>query len=321
MCPSTPEPMLVLLLALALDLTCGEPPDRLHPVVWIGALTTALVRLAPARGPGRQLAAGAGIALLVPLVACGLSWALLAALAAARPSSPLAALPALAVATLLCKSSFSLRGLGRAAGAVRDALTGGQLAAARHALRSLCSRDPERLDQPQVLAAAIESVAENASDSFVAPLFYYLLFGVPGALFYRAVNTLDAMIGYRGRYEYLGKSAARLDDLLNLIPARLTAALLLAAGWLRGHSARRAWRVLRRDGARTESPNAGRPMAVMAGLLGVPLEKPGHYRLGDATRPLTAPCLAEAWRITGVAAALAVLLACLFLGVDHVASF
>jgi adenosylcobinamide-phosphate synthase len=139
----------------------------------------------------------------------------------------------------------------------------------------------------------------------VAPLLFFACFGVPGALAYRAVNTLDAMIGYHGRYEYLGKASARLDDLLNLVPARLTAALLLVAGALLGHDVRRGWRILRRDGGRTESPNAGRPMAAMAGLLGVRLEKQGHYRLGDPLHAVGARTIAAAWRVTALAMALA----------------
>src|SRR6185436_5493686 len=103
---------------------------------------------------------------------------------------------------------FALAALGRAGRAVASALRARDLPAARHGLRSLCSRDPARLDEPRLAAAAIESLAENASDSFVAPLFYYALFGLPGALAYRAANTLDAMIGYHGRFEYLGKPAA-----------------------------------------------------------------------------------------------------------------
>jgi adenosylcobinamide-phosphate synthase len=190
----------------------------------------------------------------------------------------------------------------------------GMLAAA---LASLCSRDPAALDAGQLAAAATESLAENASDSFVAPLFYYALLGVPGAIGYRAVNTLDAMIGYRGRYEYLGKAAARLDDVLNWIPARITAALLVVAGALTGRDAAGGWRVLRRDGGRTASPNAGRPMAAMAGLLGVALDKPGHYRLGDGPAP-TAAAIAAAWRVVTVAAALAAAAALLTLGARHV---
>src|SRR4029077_4357780 len=167
--------------------------------------------------------------------------------------------------------------LGAAAHRVSRALARGDLAAARQGLASLCSRDPAALDGPALAAATIESLAENASDSVVAPLFYFALFGIPGAVFYRAVNTLDAMIGYHGRYEYLGKAAARFDDLLNLIPARLTAWLLLGAGSLTAADATRGWSICRRDGGNTESPNAGRPMAAMAGLLGVELVKAGHY--------------------------------------------
>src|SRR5690606_33443151 len=117
--------------------------------------------------------------------------------------------------------------------------------------------------------------------------------------------TLDAMIGYHGRYEYLGKASARLDDILNFVPARITALLLLVAGALCRHDVRSGWRVLRRDGHTTESPNAGRPMAAMAGLLRVQLEKADHYRLGDAVEPLRAETIDRAWRIVFVCAALA----------------
>jgi adenosylcobinamide-phosphate synthase len=218
------------------------------------------------------------------------------------------------VLALLLKPTFALRALREAACGVRDALARGDVPAARGALRSLCSRDASELDEPALVAASVESVAENASDSFVAPIFYFALFGLPGALFYRAVNTLDAMVGYHGRYEYLGKASARLDDALNYVPARLTALLLLAAGWLLGADARRGLAVLRRDGGLTESPNAGRPMAAMAGLLGVELEKRGHYRLGDATAPLRRGLIDEACRIVGLAAALFTALAALALG-------
>jgi adenosylcobinamide-phosphate synthase len=183
------------------------------------------------------------------------------------------------------------------------------LAAARAALRSLCSRDAGSLDGALVAAAAVESVAENASDSVVAPLLAYVLLGVPGALFYRTVNTLDAMIGYRGSYEYLGKAAARLDDLLNLVPARLTALLLLVAGWRAGRDWKRGMALRSRDAGRTASPNAGHPMATMAGLLGVQLTKPGAYTLGDAIVPVTATEIDQAWRLAASACAAMVLLA------------
>jgi adenosylcobinamide-phosphate synthase len=218
---------------------------------------------------------------------------------------------------LALKSAFALRELGEAGARVRDALRRGAVGEAREGLRALCSRDPSRLDPPQLAAAAIESLAENASDSVVAPVFWYLLLGLPGALAYRAANTLDARIGYHGRHEWLGKVAARLDDLWNLLPARLTALLLLLAGLFCGADVRRGARVLRRDGGKTESPNAGRPMAAVAGLLGVQLEKVGRYRLGDPVEPLGAEKIAAAWRLASLAAFLAVGISVAVLGVVH----
>jgi adenosylcobinamide-phosphate synthase len=287
----------VLAAALALDLLAGEYPARLHPVVWMGHMITFLERRGPSSsgaGRARPFLYGLGMALLVPAVFAGAA-ALAIHLARIHP------LASIAVEALLLKSAFAVRALGEAAAAVAAPLRGGRLDDARRALRSLCSRDASALDAPRVAAAAVESVAENASDSAVAPLFWWALLGVPGAIAYRALNTLDARVGYHGKYEWLGKASARLDDLANLIPARLTAALLLAAGALRGGDARRGLAVLLRDGAKTESPNAGRPMAAMAGLLGVELEKVGAYRLGAPGAPPGAAAIAAAWRVASLA--------------------
>jgi adenosylcobinamide-phosphate synthase len=295
-----PAPALVTLAgALLWDALAGEPPGWAHPVVWIGRAIGACERRARRGSPLVQLARGALLALAVPLASAG---------AAALLLEGLAGWPWLQLLTgvWLLKSCFAIRALGEAAAGVARPLAAGDLPAARAGLRSLCSRDPSALDAQAVAAGAVESVAENSSDSIVAPLLFFALFGVPGALAYRAINTMDAMIGYHGRYEYLGKAAARLDDLANLIPARLTAALLLLAGALGGHSARRGWRVLRRDGGNTESPNAGRPMAAMAGLLGVRLEKQDHYRLGDPGAALDAGTIGAAWRVARAAALLMV---------------
>jgi adenosylcobinamide-phosphate synthase len=308
---SATEPsLLVLALALAIDLLLGELPARVHPVVWIGRSIALLERVislgSPRGGPRLQLCAGALLALLVPC-----AWAAAAAYAiAALARWPLLAL---LVSALLLKSAFALRGLGQAAQLVRAALAAGRVPDARIALRNLCSRDAGQLDPPALVAATVESVAENTSDSVIAPLCYYALFGLPGAIFYRAVNTLDAMVGYRGRYEYLGKASARLDDLLNLVPARLTAALLLAAGALTRQRVARGLFVLRRDAALTASPNAGRPMAAMAGLLGVQLSKGEEYRLGDPERALEPRTIDDAWRVAAVGALLGALLCALLI--------
>jgi adenosylcobinamide-phosphate synthase len=132
----------------------------------------------------------------------------------------------------------------------------------------------------------VESVAESTCDSFVAPLFYFLIFGVPVAIAYRAVNTLDSMIGYHDKYEYLGKFASRLDDVLNFIPGRITALLLVLAAFFCKRRARESWRVALVNHVRTESPNAGWPIAAMAGALDVQLEKLGYYRIGTKNTPL-----------------------------------
>lgn len=287
-----------LAAALAIDVLFGELPARWHPVVWMGRLIRALERRLPRSGPRAELAGGALLALGVPLVCAALA---LAGTALARPLPVLGWL----LHVLVLTAMFALRALGDAALAVRRALEAHDLGAARDALRSLCSRDPTELGAEDLIGASVESVAENASDSVVAPLLYYLCFGLLGAVVYRAVNTLDAMVGYRGRYEYLGKASARLDDALNLLPARLTAALLLLAGALLRQDVARGLAIWRRDGAATPSPNAGRPMAAMAGLLRVRLVKAGHYRLGDPDRALEPGHIGTAWQIVQLAGLLA----------------
>jgi adenosylcobinamide-phosphate synthase len=230
-----------------------------------------------------------------------------------RLLGPLPAWLRLPLAALALKTTFAARALDEAAGAVRDSLLRGDLPQARDDLLALVSRDRSTLSAEGCASAAVESVAENLADSCVAPLLAYALFGLAGAAAYRAANTLDAMIGYRGEYEHLGKAAARLDDVLNLAPSRLSAAALVAGAALAGEDWRGAWRTARRDAGLTASPNAGWPIAAMAGALGVQLEKPGHYRLGDATRPLSperiATSLAVFRRAVGATAVAAVALA------------
>ena len=275
-----PIDILLLALAVLLDLAVGELPARLHPTVWMGKTITFAEKLAP-RGQTGQLIYGALMAVLIP----GL-WGTAAYLAAQGLQNVHEAAYILLGAVLL-KSTFAIKMLHRAAAQVRTLLIKKDLAQVRASMSSLVSRDPSTLTQEQATAAAVESVSENITDSFLAPLLAFALFGLPGAVIYRAINTLDSMIGYHGRYEYLGKASARLDDLTNLVPARLAALLLvLGSAVLPGQRPASAWRIMWRDHRRTESPNAGWTMSGMAGALGVVLEKSGHYRLGDNTRPL-----------------------------------
>lgn len=304
------EASIALVLALGVDLFLGEPPSRIHPVVGMGRVARYFERIAPKSTPGRAFASGALLAALVPTSFAAAAFFLLEVFAPIPTGRTL-------VAVFLLKSSFALRALGEAGATVERGLRASDLAHARESLRSLCSRDPRALEEPELVQATVESLAENASDSVVAPIFYFVLFGVPGAIFYRAVNTLDAMFGYRGAYEYFGKASARFDDLLNFLPARLTAGLLLVAGILHGARVREGFAILRRDGGRTESPNAGRPMAAMAGLLGARLEKPGAYALGDANVVLGADSIGEAFRLVRSAALLSVAIAAIAGGFLH----
>lgn len=243
-------------------------------MVWTGRVVGALGRTAPRR-PAAAFLFGCGIVVVVVGGSGALAWLAMTALMSLGPI-------AYAVGGgLLLRTAFAVRGLSSAANQTRRALDEERLDAARMSLRNLVSRDSASLTPPLVASAAIESVAENTTDSYVGPWLAFAVLGVPGAIAYRAVNTLDSMLGYRGDYEYLGKAAARLDDLVNLVPARLSALLLLLSGALSRLPVRRGWHTMLLDGRRTASPNAGLTMSAMAGVLGTRLEKPSHYCLGE----------------------------------------
>jgi adenosylcobinamide-phosphate synthase len=268
-------------VAVAADLLWGEPPARLHPVVWMGRLIAALERFAPpeAQGATPRLLYGAGMAALAVAAFAAPAWA-------AERLLGRAGWPGALILGLLLKPAFAVRALLAATAVVGDALAQDDLPRAREGLRSLVSRDTAALPAPLLAAAAIESVTENTADSAVAPLLWFALWGLPGAVAYRVVNTLDAMVGYRtARYEHLGKASARLDDAANLVPARLAGLLFVLAAPAAGGDAVTAWRVMRRDRRITASPNAGWPMSAAAGALDVRLEKVGHYRLNPQGRP------------------------------------
>lgn len=271
----------MLTIAIAIDFALGEPPRIIHPVVWMGKVASFLEKGGAGRSPSFQFVYGAGIV----LVMIGMFTVPVYFMLFYLKSLSFAAYVILGA--VLLKSAFSFRKLRDAALQVKRLLSKENLDEARFEVRSLVSRDTHGLTKPLLVSATVESVAENVSDSFVAPLFYFLFLGVPGAIAYRVVNTLDAMVGYHGKYEYLGKFASRLDDVLNFIPARLTALLLISAAFLSRRDARASWQVAFSDHSKTESPNAGWPMAAMAGALNIQLEKVGHYKLGRAGAPLT----------------------------------
>jgi adenosylcobinamide-phosphate synthase len=279
--------------------------------VWIGRTVTIAEANAPTSRNG-----GFIIGVMILLLVTGF-WGGAAYLAAAglRDVHQVAYV---LVGGFLLKTTFSVKMLHQTAARVRELLTAGDMAGVRAQMSSLVSRDPSQLTAEQATAATVESVSENIADSIIGPWLAFALFGLPGAVAYRAINTLDSMIGYHGRYEYLGKASARFDDLVNLIPSRLAGLLLVAASLvLPGQKASDAWRIMLRDHGKTESPNAGWTMSGMAGALGVELEKADHYRLGDATRQVEPEDITRTVRTMYVVAGAGLLLA---LGITYLRS-
>lgn len=287
----------LLLSAFLLDLAVGDPRWFPHPVVLMGKFISRGECLLWTGKAWRDFISGMAVSLALLALAVGAAWALLYFLTFLPP------LIALVLTAGLASTTLATRGLLDAITRIETPLRLGNLVEARENLAHIVGRDTSALNEDKVLRASLESLAENTSDGIVAPLFYLLLGGIPLAMAYKAVNTLDSMIGYRTeRYFYFGKFAARLDDVANFIPARLTALLMVIATLLVKLNAGPALRVLRRDHANHLSPNAGYPEAALAGALGIRLGGPSVYfgkevwkpTMGDDFTPVNIEMLKEA---------------------------
>jgi adenosylcobinamide-phosphate synthase len=287
--------------AVALDLAAGELPSRWHPVAWLGrGIAVAEARL-PVETAAQRWRSGFALA--------GVFVGGAALVATATPRLARRRLPAplaFAAEAVLLKQAFAIRSLFTHVAAVERPLRGGDIEGGRRAAGMIVSRSTAELPAAAVASAAIESLAENASDSVVAPLLWYTLLGLPGAFAYRAINTLDAIVGYRSK-GVLGTPSARLDDAANLVPARLTAALIAATS---GQPLRTARGTLT-DAGRTPSPNAGWPMAAAAHALGLRLEKREHHILNTGAPEPGADDIARARRLLARALVLGGVLATL----------
>jgi adenosylcobinamide-phosphate synthase len=291
-------------LAYALDWLIGDPTWLPHPVRWMGRMIKggeSLLR-SFSRAPGSEFIAGTVLTVIVVGVFGIGSWIVLLWLRGLYPAL------AFVVSVHLAASTLATRSLLDEAQTVRRFLVNGDLPSARQQVARIVGRDTEALDEPEVTRAVIETLAESASDGIVAPMLYLAIGGVPAALAYKAINTLDSMIGHRGKhYEFFGKCAARLDDAASFIPARVTALLFVWAAWTLHLDWRGAWRIMRRDGAKHKSPNAGRTEAAMAGALGVRVGGTNFYEgerhdsqyLGNVNNRLDDQALRNALLLTG----------------------
>ena len=305
-----------LILGFCIDLLLGDPHGFPHPVVLIGKLIDALGRLfralLPKTKPG-EIAAGA------------LLWVFTAAVSTAIPAlllifaQKISVWLRLALESVMCWQILATKSLRDESMKVYAALQTGSLSDAQRAVSMIVGRDTERLDEKGVARAAVETVAENTSDGVIAPLLFLSLGGAPLGFFYKAVNTMDSMVGYKNdRYLYFGRAAARLDDALNFLPARIAGVLMCLGGAAAGYDGKNAWRIFRRDRKRHKSPNSAHTEAACAGALQLQLAGPNYYfgqlvdkpTIGDDQRPVEALDILRAGRILYATAFFALLLFC-----------
>ena len=284
--------LLSVLLGFLIDCVLGDPAKLPHPVVLIGKLISlsekALRKAFPKTERG-ELAAGTVMAILVPIVSAGVSFLILFGLWKLSPWAYFAA------SSVMCWQCFAARCLEKEAKKVVKALETDGLEAGRKQIAMLVGRDTEQLSETQVLKATVETVAENASDGVIAPMLYMLLFGAVGGFFYKAVNTMDSMVGYKNdRYLFFGRAAAKLDDAANFIPSRLSALAMIAVSPMLRLDGRNALRIFLRDRRKHASPNSAETESVAAGALHIALAGPASYFgkvvekpvIGDPDRPI-----------------------------------
>ena len=301
-------------LGFLLDLWLADPGWMPHPVVLMGKCITRLEEVLRSRFPATpkgERAAGCVLAVLLPVGTLVLTGAICLLAGRIHP------LLGMAVQTFWCWQALAVKGLAEESKNVYRQLAAEDLPGARRAVARIVGRDTQALTEEGVTKAAVETVAENFSDGVVAPLFYMMIGGAPLALCYKAVNTMDSMIGYKNqRYLQFGRAAAKLDDAANYLPSRLAAVFWIAAAGLTGQDAPNAWRIWRRDRRNHASPNSAQTESACAGALGVQLAGPAYYfgeyynkpTIGDAKRPIEPRDILRAHRMLFAGAGLALVL-------------
>ncbi|HYA33170.1 MAG TPA: adenosylcobinamide-phosphate synthase CbiB [Candidatus Bathyarchaeia archaeon] len=305
--------ILILVAALGLDLCLGEPPSIAHPVVWMGKVVTVFERRLYQGGDSAQRLKG-GVVAAILIIAVTVPAALFEWLGyRAAGANLLLMLAYVGLSAYLLKASFTIFTLQKEALKVAN-LAYTDLDSARVQVRALVSRDRSHLDRERILSGVCESVGENTVDSVVAPLLFFALFGIAGALCYRAVNTLDSMLGYKDHRKHAGLCSARLDDVFNYVPTRLAIVpMLLGFHVVSGKAAcSKAWNTLKAERHKKAAVNSGIPVALFAGGLGVTLTKPSSYEIGDGG-PITGATINRALGVMLIASTFTILLSVLML--------
>jgi len=281
------ESILVVFFALVLDFAVGDPRNKFHPTAWLGSL---IAKLTPhAKNPSENSEKLGGIFII--LIPSGIVASLMIFLNIGIKLITvdyIYIIISVIVGGVLLKTTIAIKGMERHALAVINALEQNNISSARDNLSMIVKRNTKNLDKNHVFSGVLESISENTVDGITGPLFYYALFGLPGAFVYRVINTADSMIGYKTDiFKNVGWFGANCDKILNYIPSRLTGFIMILSAMILGNDWRKSYEIMIRDGRKTKSPNAGYPMAAIAGALGAKFEKIDHYSLGDGNVSFT----------------------------------
>ena len=276
------EPAVAIFLALLIDFTFGDPKNKFHPTVWIGTLIAKLVPYLQSSSYKFERLAGMCVIIIPAFVV--VFFLFLLGMVLDMITGFLYTILSISIVAILLKTTVAIRGMEKHAIDVVSSLEAGNLDAARERLSMIVKRDTKDLDEDHVYSAVVESISENIVDGVTGPLFYFGFFGLFGAFVYRTVNTADSMVGYKTSiFRSVGWFAATSDKILNYIPSRLTGLVMVFSSILLQNNWRESYRIMIRDCKKTESPNAGYPMAAAAGALDAKLEKLDHYSIGDGT--------------------------------------
>jgi adenosylcobinamide-phosphate synthase len=271
--------LLIFCLAFLIDLVFGEIPDRIHPTLWMGKITDYFKPKLKNENPSVEKINGVLLCLfLITMFAVPAYFVLF------WVREFFGWLPYIVVSAIALKTTFAIKCMKQYTLPVADAVEKGDYGRAKQLLPFIVRRSPKELTKGHIISAAVETIAEGTTDGITSPFFYFALFGVPGAVAFRVVNTLDSMVGYKDRdHINIGWFSAKMDTIANYIPARLTAILMMIAALLLRENWRESCRILQRDRKNTASVNAGWTISAMAGALNIQLEKPGFYKIGDNT--------------------------------------
>jgi adenosylcobinamide-phosphate synthase len=281
------ESISIIGFAILIDLIFGDPKNRYHPTAWIGTLIAKFTTLAKHQNPIFEKIGGVLIIVIISSIVILLLLSLDFGISLIF-TDYISLVVSVLVGIMLLKSTIAIRGMEKHAINVLESLENNNLNMARNHLSMIVKRNTTNLDKNHVLSGVLESISENTVDGITGPMFYYAFFGLPGAFFYRIVNTADSMIGYKNDlFKNLGWFTATCDTILNYIPSRLTGLMMIISAAILHNNWRHSYKIMMRDGKKTESPNAGYPMAALAGALETKFEKINHYKLGDGEIILT----------------------------------